>query len=299
MRRIALGLGGLLALLLPVGSGYEVNGRRIAARDFPPRGRLVDIGGRRIQLDRQGAGTPTIVFRSGLGGAHADPRDHPAPSLADLLLLRPGGARGDVHGQLRAAAERCISQHDQRQRIVQSSDRQGRSRFMPTSQLVAPLLFAAGVALAASPTRAQQTRDSSAEADSARPALVTPPWRDSVRYGGGLSVGAPPSDYTGAAPPSTWCLQADGRASGDLGRSGSSWTKISRSWLHQVLSDTTDFREGWREVLGSAPRLTPQDSISQVTDEGACRDISNARMGEFGYAVGMSLRREILGVATW
>lgn len=232
--------------------------------------------------------------------------------------------------QLHAVAELCVSQHDQRQCIVRSSDRQGRFRFMPTSQLVAPLIFAAGFALAASPTRAQQTRDSSAAADSERPTLVTPPWRDSVRYGGGPSVGAPPSDYSGAAPPSNWCLQADGRASGDLGRSGSSWTKISRSWLRQVLSDTTDFGEGWRKVLGGAPRLAPQDSISQLTDEGACRDIaliinrgllgwkvgpppvavfrvrdyliaypSNAWMGEFGYAVGMTLRREILGVATW
>lgn len=92
----------------------------------------------------------------------------------------------------------------------------------------------------------------------------------------------------------------------------------------------TEFGEGWRTVLGGAPRLAPQDSIFQLTDEDACRDTariidsgllgwkvgpspvvvfrvrdyliaypSNARMGEFGYAVGMSLRHEILGVATW
>jgi hypothetical protein len=74
----------------------------------------------------------------------------------------------------------------------------------------------------------------------------------------------------------------------------------------------------------------PRDSIVQVTDERACRDIaeilnrgllgwqvgpppvvvfrvrdylvaypSNARMGEFGLAVGMSVGRQIRGVATW
>jgi hypothetical protein len=83
-------------------------------------------------------------------------------------------------------------------------------------------------------------------------------------------------------------------------------------------------------VLGGAPRLAPTDSIVQVTDEHRCRDIaeiinrgllgwdvgpppvvvfqvrdylvaypSNARMGEFGMAVGMSLKHEIRGVATW
>jgi pimeloyl-ACP methyl ester carboxylesterase len=42
-------------------------GRKHAARDFPPPGKLVDIGGRRIQLDCRGTGSPTVVFESGLG----------------------------------------------------------------------------------------------------------------------------------------------------------------------------------------------------------------------------------------
>lgn len=97
-----------------------------------------------------------------------------------------------------------------------------------------------------------------------------------------------------------------------------------------MLSDTTDWGATWRKVLGGAPTLVPSDSITQVTDEGACRAIaqilnrdllgwrvgpppvvvfrvrdyliaypSNARMGEFGLAVGMTLQREIRGVATW
>jgi pimeloyl-ACP methyl ester carboxylesterase len=66
-RYLGLGLAGLIMLVLLIGAGYEWNGRRVAARDFPPRGRLVDIGGRRIQLDCRGAGSPTVVFESGLG----------------------------------------------------------------------------------------------------------------------------------------------------------------------------------------------------------------------------------------
>lgn len=185
--------------------------------------------------------------------------------------------------------------------------------------------------LAATAARGQQAHDSSAASlDSAKAAAAAPPWRDSVRYGGGPSVGAPPSDYTGATPPSQWCLQATRRAPGDFAVTGQSWKAASRSWLHQVLSDTTSWGAGWRKVLGGAPRLAPTDSIVQVTDEHRCRDIaeiinrgllgwgvgpppvvvfqvrdylvaypSNARMGEFGMAVGMSLKHEIRGVATW
>jgi hypothetical protein len=108
------------------------------------------------------------------------------------------------------------------------------------------------------------------------------------------------------------------------------WIQASRSWLSQVLSDTTDHGEGWRSVLGGAPRLTEADSINQITDEATCNEIaevlnrdllgwdvgpppvvvfrvrdyliafpSNARLGEFGMAAGMGLDRRIRGVASW
>jgi hypothetical protein len=188
-------------------------------------------------------------------------------------------------------------------------------RFPPTSMIALLLL----VALASRRSSAQSGRDSSA--------APAPPWRDSVRYGGGPSVGPAPSDYTGAAPPLRWCLQATGRASGDL---GGQWSEASRGWLREVLTDATDHGDGWRKVLGGAPRLTPADSIVQVDDEAVCHDIaqilnrellgwsvgpppvvifrvrdyliaypSNARRGEFGLAVGMSVERRIRGVATW
>ncbi|HJP85696.1 MAG TPA: alpha/beta hydrolase [Gemmatimonadaceae bacterium] len=64
--RIGLALVGVVTLVILTGAGYEVAGRRNAAREFPPRGKLVDIGGRRIQIDCRGTGTPTVVFESGL-----------------------------------------------------------------------------------------------------------------------------------------------------------------------------------------------------------------------------------------
>src|SRR6476660_9508600 len=64
--RIALVLVVIVAIVILFGAGYETIGRRNAARDFPPPGKLVDIGGRRIQLDCRGTGSPTVVFEAGL-----------------------------------------------------------------------------------------------------------------------------------------------------------------------------------------------------------------------------------------
>jgi pimeloyl-ACP methyl ester carboxylesterase len=66
LRRLAFGAAGAVALVAALGAGYEAAGRRWAARAFPPPGRLVDVGGRRIQLDCRGAGAPTVVFEAGL-----------------------------------------------------------------------------------------------------------------------------------------------------------------------------------------------------------------------------------------
>jgi hypothetical protein len=62
------GLFALLATLsLVVGPIWEQLDRRRAMRDFPAPGRMIDIGGRRIQMDCRGVGAPTVVFESGLG----------------------------------------------------------------------------------------------------------------------------------------------------------------------------------------------------------------------------------------
>ena len=123
LRYLALGLGAIAALVLLVGVIYEQNGRRIAARDYPPRGQLVDIGGRRLQLDCRGAGSPTVVFESGLAldGSLSWALVHDsiaritracAYSRAGLLWSDPreGPQTGrsvaeDLHALLRAAGE--------------------------------------------------------------------------------------------------------------------------------------------------------------------------------------------------
>ena len=64
--RIALTLLLLFGLAVLGGAAYESLGARQAARDYPPTGQLVDIGGRRLQLDCRGQGSPTVVFESGL-----------------------------------------------------------------------------------------------------------------------------------------------------------------------------------------------------------------------------------------
>jgi pimeloyl-ACP methyl ester carboxylesterase len=56
----------LIVLVLIVGVVYEMMSRSRAAHEFPVQGRLVDIGGRRIQLDCRGTGSPTVVFEAGL-----------------------------------------------------------------------------------------------------------------------------------------------------------------------------------------------------------------------------------------
>ena len=65
-KRIAVGLGGLLVLAIVFGASTEAVMRSRAARNYPAPGRLVDIGGRHIQLDCRGAGSPTVVLESGL-----------------------------------------------------------------------------------------------------------------------------------------------------------------------------------------------------------------------------------------
>ncbi|MEP7383214.1 MAG: alpha/beta hydrolase [Gemmatimonadota bacterium] len=66
LRRIGIGLGVLVLLVAVSGACYEWIGRRAARRNFPPPGTLVDIGGRRIQIDCRGTGTPIVVLISGL-----------------------------------------------------------------------------------------------------------------------------------------------------------------------------------------------------------------------------------------
>lgn len=62
LKRLGLGLVGLALVLLVLGAVWEQRARRAALAQFPPQGRLVDIGGRRLQIDCRGAGSPIVVF---------------------------------------------------------------------------------------------------------------------------------------------------------------------------------------------------------------------------------------------
>lgn len=124
VRRIVFYLGVAVVAIVATGSAYEQLARHAAWRDFPPRGTLVDIGGRRIELDCRGSGAPIVVLVHGLdargvmawtavhdsiarttrtcaysraGVMHSDP----APGA-----FTPEGVASDLHLALEKAGER-------------------------------------------------------------------------------------------------------------------------------------------------------------------------------------------------
>ena len=72
-KRISLGAVGLVLLLVVAGLGYEQWSRWATARDFPPPGILVEVGGARSHLYCAGEGSPTVILESGLdfGGSQS------------------------------------------------------------------------------------------------------------------------------------------------------------------------------------------------------------------------------------
>lgn len=66
IKATAIVVGSCLTIAVLSGAAYERVQRDRAARDYAPAGKLVDIGGRRIQIDCRGTGSPTVVFESGL-----------------------------------------------------------------------------------------------------------------------------------------------------------------------------------------------------------------------------------------
>jgi pimeloyl-ACP methyl ester carboxylesterase len=66
LKRTAIGLGSLITLLIVAGAIFEAVMRQQTAQKYPALGKLVDIGGRKIQIDCRGSGAPTVVLESGL-----------------------------------------------------------------------------------------------------------------------------------------------------------------------------------------------------------------------------------------
>jgi pimeloyl-ACP methyl ester carboxylesterase len=124
VKRIALIIGGLIVAAILVGASYEQIMRWRAAREFPVQGRLVDIGGRHMQIDCRGSGAPTVVFESGLDtmGSLSWAAVHDtiaattracAYSRAGIMWserragqFEPDGEARDLHALLVAAGER-------------------------------------------------------------------------------------------------------------------------------------------------------------------------------------------------
>ncbi|MEO8619649.1 MAG: alpha/beta hydrolase [bacterium] len=66
-KRAALAAVSIIAITAVTGATLESVMRRNTMRRYPAQGRMVDVGGgRRIQIDCRGAGSPTVVLESGL-----------------------------------------------------------------------------------------------------------------------------------------------------------------------------------------------------------------------------------------
>ena len=125
LKRVALATAALLAVVTAAGARFEAVMRQRAARDYPPPGRLVDVGGRRLQIDCRGSGSPTVLLESGLDhlGALSWAAVHDsiarttrvcAYSRAGLLWSDPAPApfdprrvAPDLHEALTASGERA------------------------------------------------------------------------------------------------------------------------------------------------------------------------------------------------
>jgi pimeloyl-ACP methyl ester carboxylesterase len=59
----------VLAGLALLGATYQALGARADRRRFPPPGRMIEIGGRRLHVLEAGAGVPTVVFEAALGAS--------------------------------------------------------------------------------------------------------------------------------------------------------------------------------------------------------------------------------------
>src|SRR5437867_8494430 len=71
-KRALVGLCGLVVLGALAGAAYQWTATRQDLAANPPPGRLVDVGGHRLHVWCTGAGTPSVILESGLGGSSFD-----------------------------------------------------------------------------------------------------------------------------------------------------------------------------------------------------------------------------------
>jgi pimeloyl-ACP methyl ester carboxylesterase len=70
--RVLVGLCSLLIVAAIAGASYQWIATRSDLAATPPPGRLVDVGGHRLHIWCTGAGAPTVILESGLGGSSVD-----------------------------------------------------------------------------------------------------------------------------------------------------------------------------------------------------------------------------------
>jgi len=99
---------------LSAGFVYEAVTRRRDARRFPPLGRLIDVGGRRLHLLAKGTGGPTIVIEQGAGSpslAWLSVLDQVAPFACVCLYDRAGYQWSDAVSRPRTIEDRVRDLH--------------------------------------------------------------------------------------------------------------------------------------------------------------------------------------------
>jgi len=71
VKRGVVGAVGALVALALVGMTYQALATRADRRNFPPPGKLVDVGGHRLHIQCAGEGSPTVVLETGANGMSA------------------------------------------------------------------------------------------------------------------------------------------------------------------------------------------------------------------------------------
>ena len=91
----ALVIVALAVLLVVCGAGYQLAEARIDSRRFPQQGKLVDIGGYRLDISCTGQGSPTVDDRAGYGWSDGSPFPQTSAQIAKELrqLLQNAGEK--------------------------------------------------------------------------------------------------------------------------------------------------------------------------------------------------------------
>jgi pimeloyl-ACP methyl ester carboxylesterase len=66
-KRIALGFICFIVALLLIGAIFQAISLKMDEKRYPPPGKLVDIGGYKLHINKSGTNTPTVILDAGLG----------------------------------------------------------------------------------------------------------------------------------------------------------------------------------------------------------------------------------------